>query len=98
MGFVGPAHEHFAQLTGRAKQLGLQGLLAAVFRRIIDTLETDPREGGDPDTDYRGLDATGYHMVLLPAGLWIEYAVHNANLAVWISKLLVLEGSPFAGG
>lgn len=95
---VGKAVAHLEQLTERAERLGLQELLAVVYRHVIDTLETRPREWGDPDRDYHGLDATGYHKALLPAGLWVEYAVHNTEPLVWVSKLIILEGSSFAGG
>jgi hypothetical protein len=54
--------------------------------------------GVTPFYNYRGLNATAYQRAILPAGLWVEYAVHNTNPVVWLSKLIVLEGSPFAGG
>src|SRR5262249_9185604 len=87
VGLVGKAVDQFEQLTTRAEQLGLGELLATVYAQIIQTLETRPREWGDPYTNYRGLNATGYGATLLPAGIRVEYAVHNTNPFVWISKL-----------
>jgi hypothetical protein len=98
VGLVGKAVEHLEQLTVQAERLNLQELLSAVFRHVIETLETRPREWGDPFHDYPGLNATGYKRAILPARLWIEYAVHNVDPVVWISKLIILEDSPFAGG
>jgi hypothetical protein len=98
VGLVGTAVEQFERLTTRAERLDLRGLLADVYRNIIQALETRPRDWGDPFLNYRGLNATGYQRGIFPAGLWLEYAVHNTDAVVWISKLVVLEGSPFAGG
>ena len=98
VGLVGKAVEQFEQLTARAEQLGLGPLLAAVYQHVIATLETRPRDWGDPYHNYPVLNATGYAVAILAAGLWVEYAVHNADPAVWISKIVVLEGSPFRGG
>jgi hypothetical protein len=98
VGLVGEAVGQFEQLVARAEALGLGALLAAVYAQIIETLETRPREWGDPYKNYRALNATGYGATPLPAGIRAEYAVHNADPAVWISKLIVLEDSPFAGG
>ncbi len=97
VGLVGKGHAHLEQLTARAELLDLRELLATVYRQIIETLQTRPREWGDPAHNYRGLDATGYQRAILPAGLWVEYAVHNTDSVVWISKIIVLEDSPFAG-
>ena|SRR6266540_4243043 len=98
VGLVGKAVEQFEQLTARAEQRDLRELLSAVFRHVIQTLETSPREWGDPFRNYHGLNATGYQRAILPARLWIEYAVHNVDPVVWISRLIALEGSLFAGG
>ena len=68
VGLVEKAREQFAQRGEKAKQLGLQKILGAAFRRIIDALETEPREWGDPDTSHRGLNATGYHKAIISAG------------------------------
>ncbi|MBP3957757.1 hypothetical protein J8F10_21100 [Gemmata sp. G18] len=97
VGLVGKAVEQLEQLTARAEQLDLRALLAAVYWQIIQSLETRPREWGDPFHNYRALDATSYSRAILPAGISVEYAVHNTKPLVWISKLIVLEGSPFAG-
>ena len=98
VGVIGKAVEQFEQLTARAESLELQELLRAVVRLIVETLRTRPREWGDPVRNYRGLNATGYKQAILPAGLWVEYAVHNTDPLVWVSKVVVLEDSPFAGG
>ena len=97
VGLVGKAIPDLEQLTARAEALDLRELLATVFRHIIETLEAHPREWGDPIHDYHGLNATGYKHAILPAGLWVEYAVHNTDPLVWISRLIVLKDSPFAG-
>lgn len=93
---VGKANEHLERLTERAEQLGLEELLAATYGQIIQTLETWPREWGDPSHNYRGLNATAYQRAIAPAGICVVYAVHNAEPVVWIYQLVVLEDSPFA--
>lgn len=98
VGLVGKAVGQFERLTEWAEQLDLPEVLAAAFRQIFEELETRPREWGDPSHNYRALDATGYQRAVLPAGLWVEYAVHNSDPLVWVSKVVVLEDSPFAGG
>jgi hypothetical protein len=98
VGLVGKAVEHLEHLTIQAELLDLRELLTAVYGHIIETLETRPREWSDPFHNYRGLNATGYQRAILPARLWIEYAVHNTDPVVWISKLIVLEDSPFMDG
>ncbi len=55
---VGKAIEHVELLTERAEQRGLEDLLAATYGQIVHTLETWPREWGDPSHNYRGLNAT----------------------------------------
>jgi hypothetical protein len=95
---VGKAVEQFRQVAARARRLDLTGALAIVYRHIFEALETRPREWGDPFYNYRGLDATSYRRAILPAGLVVEYAAHNTDRVVWVSKLIVLEDSPFASG
>ena len=97
VGLVGQAVAQFERLTARAESLDLRDWLNAVYRQIIETLRASPREWGDPIRNYRGLNATGYKRAILSAGLWVEYAVHNTDALVWISKVIVLEDSPFAG-
>lgn len=69
--------DQFEQLAARAEQLGTGPFLAAVYQHVIDTLQTRPRKRGDPYHNYRVLNATGYAVAILSAGLGVEYAVHN---------------------
>jgi hypothetical protein len=80
-----------------AQQRGLRTLLIEVLRQTLENLETRPRDWGDPYINYRGLNAVGYGRTILPAQLRVEYAVHNTEPLVWLSALIPLPGSPFAG-
>jgi hypothetical protein len=76
---IGRAARQFERLAARAEERNLRGLLAALFRQIVQTLETRPREWGDPYCNYRGLSATGYGVTLHSGRLRIAYAVHTRN-------------------
>lgn len=95
---VGEAVGQFERLAERAEQLDLREALVIAYRFITNTLKTRPREWGDPIHNYHGLNATGYKQAILSVGSWVEYAVHNTGPVVWISRLIVLPDSPFAGG
>jgi hypothetical protein len=62
---------------------------------MMENLETQPKEWGDPYINYRGLNAIAYGKTILPAQLRIEYTVHNSEPIVWISAIIPLPESPF---
>ena len=79
-----------------AQQRGLRPLLISALRQIRENLEFRPRDWGDPYVNYRGLDAVGYGRTIIPAGLRLEYVVHNTEPRVWMHAVRPLPGSPFA--
>jgi hypothetical protein len=84
------------QLITIAEQRGLQSLLTDLLRQVSDNLQSQPRDWGDPYTNYRVLKAVGYGKTILPVRLRVEYVVHDTEQIVWIRSLRPLFGSPFA--
>lgn len=93
---LGQAGPDMARLAGRAEEVGLRELYLDVLRLILECLETQPREWGDPYENYRGLNAVRYGRTVLPANIRVKYTVHNTEPLVWITSIVALPGSPFA--
>ncbi len=93
---VGRFPGQLERLIALAEDRGLRSLLLDILREITESLQTRPREWGDPYTNYRGLHAVGYGRSILPAGLRVQYAVHDTEPVVWLSSIRVLPESPFA--
>jgi hypothetical protein len=80
-----------------AERHGLRPLFIEVLQQIMENLETQPRDWGDPYLNYRELQAVGYGKTIVSAGLRVEYAIHDSRPLVWLSVVRPLIGSPFAG-
>ena len=94
---AGMAGSNLQRLTAIAEQRNLQPLLVEVLRQVLEHLETNPREWGDPFVNYRAYHAVAYGKTIAAAGLRIAYAIHDSKPLVWITALRPLFGSPFAG-
>ena len=94
---AGLAHSDLERLAVWAERRALRPLLAEVFRLLVENLETQPRDWGDPYHNYRDLNAVGYGKTITPGGLRVEYAVHDTRPHVWLTRVRPLSGSPFSG-
>jgi hypothetical protein len=93
---VGRFSEQFDGLVKIAEDRGLRRLLAEVLQDILENLETQPRDWGDPYVNYRALNAVGYGRSIQSPGIRVEYTVHDSEANVWITSITALSGSPFA--
>lgn len=93
---AGQGDSHLRRLVVIAEQRNLEPVLFEVMSQVIENLESNPREWGDPYNNYRALCAVGYGKTISSAGLRIGYAVHDTELLVWINSVRTLFGSPFA--
>ena len=94
---VGRVSNDLERLATWAERHDLRMLLTESLRQIIENLETQPREWGDPYFNFRALDAVAYGKTIAYADLRIVYAVHNTEPLVWLSVVRPLPESPFLG-
>ena len=92
---AGQGDSHLRKLVVVAEQRNLVPVLLEVMSQVIENLEKNPREWGDPYNNYPALGAVGYGKTILSAGLRIGYAVHDTERIVWITSFRPLFGSPF---
>jgi hypothetical protein len=92
---IGKARTDFDGLAALADRFGLRRILSQVVRELLENLETQPREWGDPYSNFPALSAVGYGKTMTPTRLRITYSVHNTERLVWVSGIRALEGSPF---
>jgi hypothetical protein len=95
---AGRVERDLERLAIWAERHDLRTLLAETLRSIIENLETQPREWGDPYFNYRALNAVAYGKTIAFADLRVVYAVHATELLVWLSVVRPLPTSPFSGG
>lgn len=93
---IGRFPQQFDRLILSAEQRNLRSLLMEALRTILEHLETQPREWGDPYTNFRAMHAVAYGRTVVSAGLRIEYTVHESERFVWITAIWPLPGSPLA--
>jgi len=81
-------------LAVRAKSLAYGVRFAVVLTSIRHQLETNPRNWGDPNFRFHGLDLVSYLRV--EEKLRVVYAVHETNPVVFLRELEPLPGHPLA--
>jgi hypothetical protein len=77
-----------------AIRLGLGVRFAAAYSRIVEQLQTEPENFGDPLYNAQAAGCVCYHRLEAPLQVW--YAVHPVARVVWIQRIRPQDGLGFS--